>query len=144
MTATATEQTFLLPDLGEGLAEAEVVQWLVAEGDVVAVDQPVVEVETAKSVVEVPSPYAGRVGTLHAAEGELVEVGRPLITVRVEDTLRVEDAVGTGSSAQSQPQVEGEVARGAGGKEAAETYRKEERAGSGNVLIGYGTSAHPG
>ena len=66
MTATATDQTFLLPDLGEGLTEASVVQWLVAEGDVVAVDQPVVEVETAKSVVEVPSPYAGRVGVLHA------------------------------------------------------------------------------
>ena len=73
---------FLLPDLGEGLTEAEVVRWLVAEGDVVAVDQPVVEVETAKSMVEVPSPYAGRVVALHAAEGETVEVGRPLITVR--------------------------------------------------------------
>lgn len=118
MTATATEQTFLLPDLGEGLTEAEVVQWLVAEGDVVTVDQPVVEVETAKSIVEVPSPYAGRVGTLHAAEGELVEVGRPLITVTAEG--------------------------GSGGEGAAETYREEERAGSGNVLIGYGTSAHPG
>ena len=83
MTTTATEQTFLLPDLGEGLTEASVVQWLVAEGDAVAVDQPVVEVETAKSVVEVPSPYAGRVEVLHAAEGELVEVGRPLITIAV-------------------------------------------------------------
>ncbi|WP_036965450.1 biotin/lipoyl-containing protein, partial [Promicromonospora kroppenstedtii] len=84
MRATATEQTFLLPDLGEGLTEAEVVQWLVAAGDVVAVDQPVVEVETAKSVVEVPCPYAGRVGVLHAAEGECVEVGRPLITIAAE------------------------------------------------------------
>jgi 2-oxoisovalerate dehydrogenase E2 component (dihydrolipoyl transacylase) len=109
MTSAATQQTFLLPDLGEGLTEAEVVQWLVAEGDLVAVDQPVAEVETAKSVVEVPSPYAGRVVTLHAAEGETVEVGKPLITIVAESA-------------------------GAAGP---------EHAGSGNVLIGYGTSAPP-
>ena len=60
---------FLLPDLGEGLTEAEIVRWLVAEGDVVAVDQSVVEVETAKSLVEVPSPFAGRIVTLHGAPG---------------------------------------------------------------------------
>ncbi len=59
----------MLPDLGEGLTEAEVVRWLVAVGDEVVVDQPVVEVETAKSIVEVPSPYAGRVSELHGAEG---------------------------------------------------------------------------
>jgi len=74
-------QTFVLPDLGEGLTEAEIVRWLVAEGDPVEVDQAVVEVETAKSMVEVPSPYAGRVTTLHAAPGTTVDVGRPLITV---------------------------------------------------------------
>lgn len=132
MTSTATEQTFLLPDLGEGLTEASVVQWLVAEGDVVTVDQPVVEVETAKSVVEVPSPYAGRVGVLHAAEGELVEVGRPLITIAVAVAVAAGVAAG------------GEGAAAGGDGAAAETYREEERAGSGNVLIGYGTSAHPG
>ncbi|MEU4364430.1 dihydrolipoamide acetyltransferase family protein [Promicromonospora sp. NPDC023987] len=130
MTSTATGQTFLLPDLGEGLTEAEVVHWLVAEGDVVTIDQPVVEVETAKSVVEVPSPYAGRVGRLHAAEGELVEVGRPLITVgpEVEAEVEVEAAPVDGASVD-------------GASAAAETYREEEQAGSGNVLIGYGTSA---
>jgi 2-oxoisovalerate dehydrogenase E2 component (dihydrolipoyl transacylase) len=137
MTTTATEQTFLLPDLGEGLTEASVVQWLVAEGDVVTVDQPVVEVETAKSVVEVPSPYAGRVGVLHAAEGELVEVGRPLITIAVGVAAGV-TADGDGVAA------DGEGAAADGDGVAAETYREEERAGSGNVLIGYGTSAHPG
>lgn len=130
MTTTATEQTFLLPDLGEGLTEASVVQWLVAEGDVVVVDQPVVEVETAKSVVEVPSPYAGRVEVLHAAEGELVEVGRPLITIAVAVAAAVA--------------ADGEGVAAGGDGAAAETYREEERAGSGNVLIGYGTSAHPG
>lgn len=108
-TGTVTAQVFALPDLGEGLTEAEVVRWLVAVGDEVVVDQPVVEVETAKAVVEVPSPYAGRVATLHGAEGEAVAVGSPLITIA------------------------------AGGGDEGETYREEERAGSGNVLIGYGT-----
>ncbi|MGW4158273.1 dihydrolipoamide acetyltransferase family protein [Streptomyces sp. NPDC004788] len=72
---------FRLPDLGEGLVDAEIVRWLVAVGDTVAVDQPLVEVETAKSVVEVPSPYAGVVVTLHAPEGGTVAVDAPLLTV---------------------------------------------------------------
>ena len=140
MTRTATEQTFLLPDLGEGLTEASVVQWLVAEGDVVTVDQPVVEVETAKSVVEVPSPYAGRVASLHAAEGELVDVGRPLITVAAEGVAAEEVAAEEVAEAEA-----GEAEAGAPtGDPAAETYRTEEQAGSGNVLIGYGTSAQVG
>jgi pyruvate dehydrogenase E2 component (dihydrolipoamide acetyltransferase) len=74
-------QVFMLPDLGEGLVEAELVTWLVAEGDTVHVDQPIAEVETAKSVVEVPSPFEGTVATLHGAEGDTLEVGRPLISV---------------------------------------------------------------
>ncbi|MEO8518404.1 MAG: dihydrolipoamide acetyltransferase family protein [Dermatophilaceae bacterium] len=73
--------TFMLPDLGEGLTEAEVVEWHVAEGDEVQVDQVVVTVETAKASVDLPCPYAGRVGTLHAAVGGVLEVGRPLITI---------------------------------------------------------------
>lgn len=75
---------FALPDLGEGLVEAEVVRWLVAVGDDVSVDQPLVEVETAKARVEIPSPYAGTVATLHADEGVLVRVSEPLVTVRRE------------------------------------------------------------
>ena len=78
--------TFLLPDLGEGLTEAEIVRWLVAEGDEVAVDQAVVEVETAKSVVELPSPYAGRVAALHGAEGTAVDVGKPLFSIEPAST----------------------------------------------------------
>ena len=72
---------FTLPDLGEGLTEAEIVRWLVAVGDTVAVDQPVVEVETAKAIVEVPSPYAGWSRPCTAPRGRRVDVGRPLITV---------------------------------------------------------------
>jgi 2-oxoisovalerate dehydrogenase E2 component (dihydrolipoyl transacylase) len=72
---------FLLPDLGEGLTEAAIVSWHVQVGDIVAIDQDVVEVETAKAVVEIPVPFAGRVAELHAGPGELLAVGAPLITV---------------------------------------------------------------
>ncbi|WP_454118752.1 dihydrolipoamide acetyltransferase family protein [Microbacterium lacticum] len=74
---------FLLPDLGEGLPEAEIVQWLVAEGDAVTLNQPIAEVETAKAIVELPSPFAGTVQTLHAAAGDVVPVGAPLIVIEV-------------------------------------------------------------
>ena len=63
---------FSLPDLGEGLTEAEIVAWHVAVGDEVHVDQPVVEVETAKATVEVPIPYAGTVASLHGEPGDVV------------------------------------------------------------------------
>lgn len=70
---------FKLPDLGEGLQEAEIVEWHVKAGDEVAVDQPLVSVETAKAIVEIPSPQAGRVEKLFAQAGQLVHVGAPLV-----------------------------------------------------------------
>lgn len=70
---------FNLPDLGEGLPEAEIVAWLVKEGDRVELDQPMLSVETAKAVVEVPSPYTGTVRKLFAKAGETVQTGRPLV-----------------------------------------------------------------
>jgi 2-oxoisovalerate dehydrogenase E2 component (dihydrolipoyl transacylase) len=73
-------EDFRLPDLGEGLLEAEIVQWMVAEGDEVALNQTLAEVETAKAVVELPSPVAGTVARLHAAAGETVPVGAPLVS----------------------------------------------------------------
>ncbi|SDH99195.1 dihydrolipoamide acetyltransferase family protein [Agrococcus jejuensis] len=76
--------TFKLPDLGEGLTESEIVRWLVAEGDTVELNQILAEVETAKAVVDLPSPYAGVVRRLHAAEGETIAVGAPLIEYDVE------------------------------------------------------------
>ncbi|MDE3723387.1 dihydrolipoamide acetyltransferase family protein [Nocardiopsis sp. N85] len=117
-----TIHVFELPDLGEGLTEAEVVKWLVAVGDTVTVDQPVAEVETAKSIVEVPTPYAGVVHELHGAEGEVLAVGGPLISV-------ADDAVVESVTPAAPASADGE------------RYREEERAGtgSGNVLIGYGT-----
>jgi pyruvate dehydrogenase E2 component (dihydrolipoamide acetyltransferase) len=75
---------FLLPDLGEGLEDAEVVSWRVAPGDTVALNQMLVEVNTAKALVEIPSPWAGVVDTLHAEEGEVVQVGSPLVSLRVD------------------------------------------------------------
>jgi pyruvate dehydrogenase E2 component (dihydrolipoamide acetyltransferase) len=104
---------FKLPDLGEGLTEAEIVRWLVEVGDVVAIDQPVVEVETAKAMVEVPCPYGGVVTARFGEEGTELPVGAPLITVAVGER----------------------PASGAGDAAGAE--------GSGNVLVGYGTSEAP-
>ncbi|MGY1580830.1 dihydrolipoamide acetyltransferase family protein [Streptomyces sp. MN13] len=119
---------FKLPDLGEGLTEAEIVRWLVQVGDVVAVDQPVVEVETAKAMVEVPCPYGGVVTARFGEEGTELPVGAPLITVAVgapaSEGLAAE-APAPGGAAES---AEGP----AGGSE-----------GSGNVLVGYGTGAPP-
>jgi len=75
---------FKLPDVGEGLTEAEILRWYVQPGDVVTINQIVVEIETAKAAVELPSPYAGRVSELHVAEGSTVDVGTPIITVDID------------------------------------------------------------
>ncbi|GIJ48407.1 hypothetical protein Val02_52930 [Virgisporangium aliadipatigenens] len=105
---------FLLPDLGEGLEDAEVLTWLVRVGDKVRVDQPVVEVETAKAAVEVPVPFEGTVTRLHAQPGTVLRVGSPLISV-------------------SEPAVAASPEPGVGLREpGVET--------SGNVLVGYGTT----
>jgi len=201
-------KVFLLPDLGEGLTEAELVNWLVAVGDEVRVDQPIAEVETAKSMVEVPSPYAGTVAVLHGEPGQTLDVGKPLISVTPvgaaasvaaasggaasggaasgdaatgnaapapsPDSIRPsDDAAGSGSgpglpnarklasgpssgsldatpgaalpasagSASDAPSAvaDSPAASASPSAAAAETYREEEKAGSGNVLIGYGT-----
>jgi pyruvate dehydrogenase E2 component (dihydrolipoamide acetyltransferase) len=98
------ERVFDLPDLGEGLEEAEISLWLVAEGDEVALDEPLVEVETAKASVEIPSPFAGRVLRLHAAAGTTLAVGAPLVTFEVEAEEALPDAGGS-AGATSTPAV---------------------------------------
>ncbi|MEV5509189.1 2-oxo acid dehydrogenase subunit E2 [Streptomyces orinoci] len=114
----AVVKEFTLPDLGEGLTEATVVRWLVAVGDVVAIDQPVVEVETAKAMVEVPCPYGGVVTARYGEEGAELPVGAALLTV----------AVGEGAPSPGQPAPSsGDPAPSSGG--------------SGNVLVGYGTQS---
>ena len=76
--------TFNLPDLGEGLAEAEIVRWHVKVGDTVKVDEPMVAVETAKAVVEVPSPFTGRIKALHGNPGDVVATGAPLVEFELQ------------------------------------------------------------
>ena len=71
-------QEFKLPDLGEGMQEAEIRRWLIKPGDTVKLDQPMVEVETDKAVVEVPSPFSGRVVALHGKPGDIVPIGHKL------------------------------------------------------------------
>ncbi|TDQ48802.1 biotin/lipoyl-containing protein [Actinorugispora endophytica] len=83
-TGPTSERTFALPDLGEGLVEATVLEWLVQPGERVERNQPLVELETAKSAVEIPSPHTGVVARLHAEEGRVVAVGEPLATFAVE------------------------------------------------------------
>ena len=70
---------FKLPDLGEGLQEAEIVQWHVKAGDAVKTDQPMVSVETAKAVVDIPVPYAGRIAKLYGKPGDIAHLGAPLV-----------------------------------------------------------------
>jgi pyruvate dehydrogenase E2 component (dihydrolipoamide acetyltransferase) len=96
-------QHYRLPDVGEGLTEATVLNWLVAEGDRVAVNDPVVEIETAKSVVELPSPYAGVVSGLLVPVGQTVEVGTALIAV--EDGFGPEVAVANEARAGAEAEV---------------------------------------
>jgi len=78
---------FYLPDLGEGLAEAEIREWYIKEGDVVKVDQPLVSMETAKAVVDVPSPYAGKITQLHGKANEIVKTGAPLISYETDEVV---------------------------------------------------------
>ena len=96
------ERVFDLPDLGEGLEEGTISAWLVAEGDEVELNQPIAEVETAKAVVEMPSPFAGRIVTLHVAAGSDARVGQPLVTFEVvgDDGARVEGPRRGGASAE--------------------------------------------
>lgn len=79
-------RSFALPDVGEGLTEAEILHWLVAAGDTVEVNTVLVEIETAKASVELPSPYAGVIETIHVAEGAIVPVGTPLVSIAVAGT----------------------------------------------------------
>lgn len=131
-----------LPDPGEGLLEAEIVAWHVAPGDVVKINDIVVEIETAKSIVELPSPFDGVVGELRAAPGDLVEVGAVILTVLGDD----EPAGSSGSDAPAAGSASGdaEAAPAAStappvqGAPAASGSDKDE---SGSILVGYGTSA---
>lgn len=137
----AQSRQFVMPDVGEGLLEADIVAWQVAVGDTVTDGQVIVEVETAKAVVELPSPFDGVVTELLAAEGDTVPVGTPIITVEV--------AGGSGDAGPGDTSSEGSGAVESGGSEGAGPSANGDAANPGAgreaVLVGYGvraTSAH--
>lgn len=123
---------FALPDLGEGLPEAELVAWQVAEGDTVALNQTIAEVETAKAVVELPSPYAGRVTRLHAGAGDVVEVGSALISFDVAVDVPPDDRVPEPGAAR---EAEASVVFAASDPTAREADEKAQP-----NLVGYGAA----
>src|SRR5919199_2487158 len=129
-----TTSQFALPDVGEGLTEAEIVAWKVGPGDEVSVNQVIVEIETAKSLVELPSPYAGTVDALLVAEGDTVAVGTPIIAVASTGMGQLSAPLST--PPQSALPTEVQVRHTEPAAEAAPEP-------SGAVLVGYGLSGHP-
>jgi 2-oxoisovalerate dehydrogenase E2 component (dihydrolipoyl transacylase) len=136
---------FTLPDVGEGLTEAEIVQWKVAPGDTITINQVLVEIETAKSLVELPSPFVGVVGEILVDEGTTVDVGTPIITITTDAGAPAE----TGNEA-TPPDV---LPAGTGGtRDASETAdaatdvsstisAEPAEASSGAMLVGRGSAA---
>ncbi len=123
-------KTFLLPDVGEGLTEAEILSWHVQPGDTVTVNQTIVEIETAKAAVELPCPYAGTVAEIFVAAGDVIAVGTPLLSIALE-----------GAATPGAP-VEGAPERGRGTEDSpvpvAESVPTGEKAQREAVLVGYG------
>ncbi|HXJ65668.1 MAG TPA: dihydrolipoamide acetyltransferase family protein [Actinomycetota bacterium] len=136
------ERVFRLPDLGEGLEEAEVVQWLVAEGETVELNQPLVEVNTEKALVEIPSPFEGRVAKLHAEAGAIVRVGSAFVTFEVADTEAGADGAQAGLQAAMETSPEEvapdlpDAATGTAAGAGANGGGPRRRA----VLVGYGVA----
>ena len=122
---------FPLPDVGEGLTEAEIVQWRVAVGDVVAINDILVEIETAKSLVELPSPFAGTIVALLAGEGDTVPVGKSIIQVDAEGAIPAPLHPAPQPVAQAAPPAKAAPAQGASSKKPAAAPEP--------VLVGYGS-----
>lgn len=122
---------FTLPDVGEGLTEAEIVTWRVAVGDTVAINDVLVDIETAKSVVELPSPFEGVVEAIMVSEGQTVEVGTPIISIGEAASAAADRAH---AAAEASPSEVDETDSGQGEASGADD-------GSGAVLVGYGPRA---
>ncbi|KQV25887.1 dihydrolipoamide acetyltransferase family protein [Yonghaparkia sp. Root332] len=148
---------FPLPDVGEGLTEAEIVSWRVRPGETITVNQVLCEIETAKSLVELPSPFAGTVDALLVAEGQTVEVGTPIVRVRDGADAPADAAPSAGSAARPDgaapsaaapaaavPAAAPSAARAeevsAAATDTAESIDHDERPGA--VLVGYGAKGH--
>jgi 2-oxoisovalerate dehydrogenase E2 component (dihydrolipoyl transacylase) len=125
-----SEEIFLLPDVGEGLVEAEIVTWKVKVGDTVTLNQPLVDIETAKATVELPSPYEGTVVALHGNVGDVMEVHKPLITFDVGGTPSAAATVAAAPVEESVVAAQAAAASVGEGREA--------------VLVGYGVANEDG
>jgi pyruvate dehydrogenase E2 component (dihydrolipoamide acetyltransferase) len=109
---------FALPDLGEGVAEAEIDRWLVEEGQQIGEDDPLVEVITDKATAEIPSPFAGVVSRIHVQSGQVVPVGTVLVTIGEPGAATEDGALGAGTAVMSEPQTtEGPKTSADGGRE---------------------------
>lgn len=140
---------FPLPDLGEGLTESELVAWRVAVGDRVELNQIIADVETAKAVVELPSPYAGVITALHAAEGETVDVGAPLFSCDTGEADASSPAPIAGSASPAaqtaQPAPVAQASPASSGRDAdAAADSSAADAAPGPNLVGYGAAAETG
>jgi 2-oxoisovalerate dehydrogenase E2 component (dihydrolipoyl transacylase) len=129
---------FLLPDLGEGLEDAEVAKWHVAEGDRVELNQMLVEVNTAKALVDIPAPWEGVIEKLHAAEGDVVKVGSPLVSIRVEAEAEVDTAEASKPKRQAVL-----VGYGVAEEEASPSRRKRKPVDDGGNGAGGASKATP-
>ncbi|GIG54038.1 dihydrolipoamide acetyltransferase family protein [Demequina activiva] len=144
-----TFQQFRMPDAGEGLTEADIVTWLVAPGDTVEVNQPIVEIETAKSLVELPCPFDGVVKELLAREGDTVEVGEPILEVDVDPDgeAPAESSAPSGADAAAEA-TDAPVQAAPASAPVADAGPLSDAGGdsdaggeSGAVLVGYGVKA---
>lgn len=128
---------FNLPDLGEGLPDAEIVEWLVSEGDEVEVDQPLVSMETAKAVVEVPSPFSGKVVKFYGGPGDVIKTGAPLAEFQVEGDAGAEEATQSeppATEAAAEDEQPGDAAiRDAAEQESAPPAEAEETRAAGKA-----------
>nr|KGA07131.1 MAG: branched-chain alpha-keto acid dehydrogenase subunit E2 [actinobacterium acMicro-1] len=131
-----TVSKFYLPDVGEGLTEAEIVTWKVQVGDTVDINQVLVEIETAKSLVELPSPYAGKVQELLVSEGTTIEVGTPIITIASEGEGQLTSPTPTLAQAAMANEVfVTDASETVGTKDVAEEAPNDN-------LVGYGVAGH--
>ncbi|MFC8733205.1 dihydrolipoamide acetyltransferase family protein [Luteimicrobium sp. NPDC057192] len=142
-----SERAFRLPDLGEGLTESDVIAWHVAVGDTVALNQVIAEVETAKALVDIPSPFAGVVTGLHAEEGQTVRVGEPLVTFDVADDAGGEapEPVDAAPAAAAEPAAAAAPAAAAESpSESAAVPASAEPESPAPTLVGYGAAPERG
>ncbi len=133
-----SESKFFLPDVGEGLNEAEIVDWKVKPGDPVEVNQILVEIETAKSLVELPSPFGGTVGAILVEAGTTVDVGTPIITIASDGDAQMTAPAATLAQAALPPPTEAHVTM-------ADEIAGSDEDGAGGTsanLVGYGSVAH--